>query len=85
MYKLCINVQTTCHPENGTKSPTAPDTFRPNSSMYVRVAEDMGHALLLVLCIPVYHRIGQSKHMVISLNIATMATRMCAECVTLHC
>ena len=30
--------------------------------MYVGVAEDMGRALLLVLCIAVYHGIG--RHMV---------------------
>ena len=48
--------------KNGTKSPIVPETFRPNSFMYVGVVEDMGHALLLVLYIAVYHGIGQ--HMV---------------------
>ena len=54
VYVLCINVPTTCHPEKWLKVTHCADTFRPNSFMYVRVAEDMGHALQLVLCIAVY-------------------------------
>ena len=48
--------------KNGTKSPIAPETFRPNSFMYVGVAEDMGRALLQFYVFAVYHGIG--RHMV---------------------